>query len=179
MNSLQTDESELDLDVCALSEVIKEITPLLQEHVGLYADLRRQFFELTVRKPDLSFAACKIAEFDGQESVNLQQLTMQLGLIGQLLRQLQFEREGAIKSSQEAIQALQAENDRLRSELSNYRTDDRDKNSRSDTSQREVVQVSKPTGRSSRPRRNDSPSSSPKSPWSFRANLPSGRESPE
>jgi hypothetical protein len=151
MNSRRTDESELDLETSALSEVIKEIMPLLQEQVGLYGDLRRQFFESTVRKPDLSSAACKIAEFNNQDSVNLQQLTMQLGLIGQLLRQLQFEREGAIKSSQDAIQALQAENNRLRSELSNYRIDDTSKHSRSYSS---------------------------RSPWSLRANFPLGNESP-
>jgi hypothetical protein len=121
------DENGLDINAYALSEVIKEITPLLQEHIEIYADLRRRFTDMAVRKPNLSFSACKVAEFDDLrpqerplESINVQQLTMQLGVIGQLLHQLQFEREGAIKSSQEAMQALQAENHRLRSELSNY-----------------------------------------------------------
>jgi hypothetical protein len=125
-----TESSELDPDAYALAEAINQITALLQDHVELYSDLRRQFVEHTLRKSVLSFHSDVIIarEADYHTSsvapenvIDSRRLREQLGMIAQLLRQLSAERAGAIRSSQEAIAQLQSENARLHEELTQYR----------------------------------------------------------
>jgi hypothetical protein len=120
---------DLDPDAHALAEAIRQITPLLTDHVELYSDLRRRFVDRALHQPVLSFQSDVILEYEGgaePHADDSQNFRQQLAFIAQLLQQFTTERAAALNATQETIDQLKAENRFLSEELSRYRQQELD-----------------------------------------------------
>jgi hypothetical protein len=121
-DSSGSEAGDLDPDACVLAEAIRQITPLLTDHVELYTDLRRRFVDRALHHPVLSFQSDVVLEHGHEERAdNSENFRQQLAVIAQLLQQFAAERAAALKATQETIDQLQSENRFLAEELSRYR----------------------------------------------------------
>jgi hypothetical protein len=126
MSEIAADSSleEFGPDAHVLTGAIEQITHLLRQHVDAYSDLQRYLTPVRFRSHTMAIRTDVIHENQPREpsrSGPPMQIKEQLGMVAQLLKQLSAERAGAIQASQEAIAQLQAENDRLHTELTEYR----------------------------------------------------------
>jgi hypothetical protein len=161
MSDESSDSGELDPNASALFEVVKQMTPLLNDYVDLYSDLRRRLVEQSTQIAPLSLTSCTVADVAPQEVIDPLRIRALLGGLAQLLHQHQVEREGVNKTAHDAIQQLQTENHRLYDQLSRERnvTDDA-----TESSDEPPVRVISPVFRSDSPR-DQSPRAAPKAPW--------------
>jgi hypothetical protein len=156
------DAGDLDLNAYALLEVVKQMTPLLDEHVDLYSDLRRRLVERSPRKRQLSLTSCTVADIAPHEVADPLRIKAMLGVLAQLLHQHQTERVGVNKTAHDAIQQLQTENRRLYDQISRERNA---ADERSESTDEPHVTVISPLYRSDSPR-DQAPRAAPKGPWS-------------
>jgi hypothetical protein len=141
------------------------MTPLLEQHVDLYSDLRRRFVEQGRRKQQLSLTSCTLADIEPQDVIDPLRVKAMLGVLAQLLRQQQAEQAGANRTAQDAIQQLRTENRRLYDQISRERNAPE---SSDETPSPARITVISPPYKSDSPR-DRAPSAAPKSPWSSRA----------
>ena len=118
-------QTELSPDAYALSEVIKQLLPLLNGSCELYSDLRQRFVEQKLKQNHLSFHSEVIADFEpnssGTNFGNMDKLKASLVRMAAHLRQVKTENTNAEFQHAQAIKQLQNENESLRSELSSMR----------------------------------------------------------
>lgn len=118
-------QTELTPDAYALSEVIKQLLPLLNGSCELYSDLRQRFVEQKLRQNHFSIQSQVIADFEPNASeVNsdyMNKLKEALARTAAHLRQLKTENVNTEIQKQETMKQLQSENENLRNELSNAR----------------------------------------------------------
>lgn len=115
-------QTELSPDAYALSEVIKQLLPLLNGSCSLYSDLRQRFVEQKLKQNHFAFQSEVIADFEPNASEanlrNNDKLKISLARMAAHLRQLNAETKAAEIQRSELTNQLRRENDDLRRELS-------------------------------------------------------------
>lgn len=121
-------QDELNPDVYVLSEMLKEMSPLLEKTFGMYSDVRKHLVDQSLRKPKLSLVSNTIANIEPQEVSEMEensdfyeQVKQFVIKVSAQLKQLSEERAGATEATNNAITQLQSENKHLSEELSRYR----------------------------------------------------------
>ena len=121
------DQDEMSPDAYALAEVIKQLSPLLQESFDLYSDVRKKLVAQFVKKPQLSFESTVVADVAPSDSVpiqpdgNFDKLRQAMIALKAHLQQLEGERKGSIAAAASALAQYKAENERLYQQLAAYR----------------------------------------------------------
>lgn len=118
-------QSELSPDAYALSEVIKQLLPLLNGSCELYSDLRQRFVEQKLKQFHFSIHSEVIADVEPNSSQfnfgNMDKLKESLIKIAVQLKQFKVENANAKIQQDLAVKQLQNENQSLREELSSLR----------------------------------------------------------
>lgn len=118
-------QSELSPDAYALSEVIKQLLPLLNGSCELYSDLRQRFVEQKLKQFHFSIHSEVIADVEPNSSQfnfgNKDKLKESLIKIAVQLKQFKVENANAKIQQDLAVKQLQNENQSLREELSSLR----------------------------------------------------------
>ena len=120
-------QDEMSPDAYALAEVIKQLSPLLQESFDLYSDVRKKLVAQFVKKPQLSFESTVVADVAPTDNVSIQpdgnfdKLRKAMIALKSHLQQLEGERKGSIAAAANALAQYKAENERLYQQLAAYR----------------------------------------------------------
>lgn len=121
-------QDELHPDVFVLTEMLKEMSPLLEKSFGMYSDVRKHLVDQSLHKPKLSFSSTTIADIEPQEMSDVgedsdfyEQVMNFVIKVSAQLKQLAAERAGATEASNNAIAQLRSENKHLSEQLSRYR----------------------------------------------------------
>lgn len=119
-------QNELNPDAYVLSEVIKQILPLLNETCELYSDLRQRFVEHRIRQSNFAIQSQVILDVkpDNKPIQNDQidpNLKKALAMIAARLNQSKIQTQNTEIQNEQTRQTLQEENANYRNEISRLR----------------------------------------------------------
>lgn len=118
-------QDEMSPDAYALAEVVKQLSPLLNESFELYSDVRRKLVDQCMRKPKLTFTSSVVADCapsdEPHNTADYEKIRQAMIVLKSQLRQLEAERKGSIQAAANALAQYKSENEALYKQLSEYR----------------------------------------------------------
>jgi hypothetical protein len=119
---MEKESEERDANTVVLLKSVEGMMNVIQTQANVYKDLRKHVVDHHIGKRELAISGVESFCVSGAlNNIDLVLFYEKLGVLSARLRQLEMERSNAIKETEEAFKQLNAENERLREELTSVR----------------------------------------------------------